>query len=906
MTVTATSNLENGQATALETRVGSIDPATDSSQQVKAAPTDGVEIVFDSDYQHNFVHRVTPLQSVTFDRRIDVTLRPQALVLSAALLQRQSNSTIEKSFPNANRYQLGDLLDTSNTAEWMLYLVSCLDESIIQKLFALGDDVKTWTEEQWNEYFSTLGPQTYEDYLEVLYNQFRMSGKMIVAGPEGNHDGAAWGNGVERTRSLLQIEAQIVRYTSQKNKIENKIAQCEALLAKGSRSGTKQKRLEQRLSELRAELGLIDTKIEEALMVQEEESQQYFYSRQKQYLEIQIQDLAMRVESKKLSEAERQKIQARMEVLERRLEYIDRRLDVAIGERERAKRIGQDKSFGERVNIIRFFGNIIMGISKNQSLFDPKGYWAQNAGGLENTFDKSDYLFQYLKMRYPELYIEPISGDNDGIADADFYGEYISQNGGQAFLPLSTKIKSTVDGDLQIELAQFDELTHEPLTDDAGKYVTRTQTVSDLESVEPSEVRENFDLFWHEVRPGEYICVIEHPDVDDENSNERFLMVQAFYQGEVNGKAVYNLFLDGMDSTEEKVDIAYFATMSSLQRKLCALFLNEMRSRHDQDVLFLHSSHFPIRLNSHRYWDEFGWPEYFDQQDVAPLMFSGHGHSRMFADETKPTLFGKNVFFGRHFIRKDEPFWGIMVPSTTDAPNEFMNVKLSYDDEKDVYVLEQGFHPILEDPARIDAEVYSAVAALRPLQNKNHYHQYSTLNTGTFSGIQNMLFSQDRIVVYDAVPVSIGQYQETLSYSRVYLDFLRDDLAANDPFLKLVERTVQELEDHFESWYKGNPNSEDSYDRLGYEQALQQSETMKTRRDKIALLTNFTDLFETPAYERLRILIAQTPQDTKAYDFWVVLGLEAAKEESRPEKRRKIQKAAKHAVADSNTIEFAL
>ena len=72
-----------------------------------------------------------------------------------------------------------------------------------------------------------------------------------------------------------------------------------------------------------------------------------------------------------------------------------------------------------------------------------------------------------------------------------------------------------------------------------------------------------------------------------------------------------------------------------------------------------------------------------------------------------------------------------MAPSVTDAPNEFMSVKLMYDQEQDRYVVRQEYHDVLSEMevATLSDEVVESVANLKPYYQKNSYHDYAEIKT---------------------------------------------------------------------------------------------------------------------------------------------------------------------------------
>lgn len=797
----------------------------ESRSQATYQQDDYVGMVFDADYQHHLINKVTPIQSATFDKRIWVSLRPQALVLATPILQRESQSKIDEEFSDYERYHLGDLIDTSNYGEWVLYLLSTLDEFVLEELFGLTAAAKSWDEVEWQAFFDSLDERQWQDYLQILSDYIEGSEQQLIPGPEGNHDGAAWGNGVSPAKSPALLELEILKKVAQKETIEKKLI-----------------RLEEK-----------DKK-----------------------------------DNKKLSK--------KITRLKRRLEYVNDKIDVLIVERDKARERGQDNPLRNgRIRLPGFIVNSFMGLSHKKTLYDPSGYWAQNSGGVANNFDKADYIYQYLRLRYPEI----------GVTTGDCTC---------AFQPLATKLQLNVlDSDPEstdyiVENVKQDPKTGEFIMDETGQYVTERSHVSFLEEKNPQRVANNFQNFWKEVRPGEYLCLVDYPNMKTEHPTQDFLMIQALEVGEVNGKKVFHFLLDGMDGTEQEMDIVFFAAMSGLQRQLCQLFIDQMRNVYEDEVLFIHSSHYPLKDHIKDYWKDFGWQDYFSQRDIVPVLFNGHGHQRMIFDETKPTLFGKHVFFGIRSVKRDDGFWSIMTPSVTDSPNEFASVKLEYDEQTDQYIVTQEYHDVFSesDEDRIPEDVFQTVANLKTIYEQERYHEYSQLRSGIITSLTNIFFSQDRILAYDSIPISIGHYEETLIYTRYFLQFLLDDFSGNDPYIKLVEKTLMDLEAHLDMWLYGNPDSDDEFDQKGYLAAVEDSKQISRRQDQIALLIHYNDIFDTPSYERLRMLIAQTPQDSKAYQFWLLLGIKAAEEERKPHSKRQERRQERKRVEDRNVFRFSL
>ncbi len=860
---------------------------------------ESIDIVFDADYQHNLISQVSPIQSRTFDSRIDVSVRPMALNLATPILQRESQHKIDE-LDYDYRYQLGDVVDSSNLAEWVIYLVSSLDRTILADIFGLPEDASTWADEDWQKFNKTLDQTEWRDYLMVIEDYYRSHGVTLPAGPQGNHDGAAWGNGINQPRPIVLVEMEIMLYTFQQKFLDTRIRKLQEQIETGVLSTSERRHLELKLERLNTKLSEIDQLLSKSVSTKdsgdlEESASEVYYTKQKVDLERRVADIEMRLHDEALPPQKREHLKEKLERYERRLEYINHKLTVLEREKVRAlavKDLAQVKR--GKLRVPQFMIDAILGVRRGKSLVDSEGYWAKNAGGADLCLDKADYLYHYLKGRYPELGIMPHEGDLSGdLANDD------------GLMPLAVKIMfnsvgtSENSGIYRVEKAVRGE-SGEFLKDDDGKFVTEVSRVAKLDSTNKAMIAENFENFWTEVRPGEFTSLVSCAEGECEYPNQRYIFLQAFDQGVVNGKRVFNIFLDGMDGTQQEIDLAFFGSMSRLQRQLCQVFISAMRKEYDGEVLFMHSSHFALSMYDKDYWRESGWQDYFSSPDVIPVVFCGHGHQRDIIDESKKTLFGKNNIFGESAVAKGIPMVSVMTPSVTDAPNEFMSVSLTYDAERDAYILKQQYHDVVDlaDESRFDPEVVAAVSSLAMLYESHAYRDYARVNDGLLGGITGMVFSQERVLAEDAIPLSVGQFAETITYARTYRDLMQDEFGEDDEFVRLITASVKSMELHYNRFLQGDENSDDPYENMGYEKAVKEAKKFMVRKDRIALLSHFDGVFDCPGYERLRLLIAQTPADSKAYEFWLLLGKRAAVEEAAGKKKK--------AVPDQNEFVFRM
>lgn len=883
--------------------------SNDASERIVGTNTDQIKIVFDADYQHNLVSRVSPIQSSTFDNRFqDVAVRPVALNLATPLLQRHVDEKISQGYSDHMRFNLGDIVDSSNLAEWVLYLLAHQDGHGLEEVLPLPENSQDWNEEEWRTYLNQLDTNTWETYLDALAQYMKTpEGERLLMGVEGNHDGAAWGNGLEHPIPLPVLEFLVLVNTKKKHDIEIQIAALKRKLSHGANPRVHD-RLEKKILELQRELDTINQKLAalEKYHIEETSTPDPIMDeaalREAEILEKRIEELRLKMEQRHLSPMRQQRLEEKLKRLQRRYEMIAHRLHYYKEERDKGReRLNEstlDRGFEWRIP--RFIVNRFLGVQSLRGLNDPSGNWAANSGGAQYNFDKEDYLYQYLSGRYPNLSITRSDNDHDTVPSPDKREHHNLE-------PLVTKLFfNTLDNsdettDYTVENSIYDAAS--------GEYKKERSVACYLDSKNKNYIAENFANFWKQPdpvnHPEEWLCLVDYPSRDSASPSEHYLMIQVIDQGIVNGKHVYHFLLDGMDNTQEVMSLAYFASMSKLQRQLCQVFIDQKRLETQGECLFLHSSHFPLKQHSKSHWKKYGWQDYFNQSDVAPFVFCGHGHNRQIVDETKPHFFGKKVFFGTRSVKREEGFRSVMTPSVTDSPNEFMTATFDWTEDGSVR-LDNEYHQVVDDVdvAAMDKEVIEKVRSIKETYRQHHYWGYSQVDTGLVSGLRNIFFSQERIVAYDSIPLSIGQYEETLLYTQCYLEFLRDDLGAEDPFVLLVEKTLADLERHRDLWLNGNPGASDEYDQMGYLAAVEKSKTFKRQSDRVNLLIKYDDIFAVPAYERLRLLITQTPSGTKAFDFWLLLGKEAATEEKLPTNKREAKQRTKGAVPTSNSFSF--
>lgn len=769
--------------------------ARTSSEHTPLHP-DSTRMVFFGDHSLHFTHQRGPIQSRIFDKKIGVSIRPQALNLAATILQRETERLIENpegDFDDHFAYNLGDVMDISNLSEWALYL-NASDENT--ELSEILDKENTKNIDQIDDWAKI--------YIQSLNQVLQDSAPMA----EGNHDGAYAGNGLNHMVDPTDLKIKILRLKRHFTKLENRIERIQKRM------------LSQHDSERLQSLG---TKLE--------------------FLK----------EQKKITQ---EKITSHEKLLDR---YYKGKKE--LDEQQHALIPGW---------LINIFLNAAFAIPRGRTLFDPEGYAAKNSGGTDRIVDKKKFMHLYLSNRYPELNLNE-----------------------ETLAPLA------------VSLELFEE--------ENGYYRTDRSHFSSLHTTSPSGITQNFKNFWKEVRPGEYICLLSYSDRQHASANKKYIMLQAIDQGfDAGGKRIFHFILDGMDSTEENVPIAFFGVMSEWQRRLCQFFIDYQRLQYSESgCLFMHTSHFPLRDISKRHWKEFGWLDYFQQKDVAPFIFSGHRHKRTLIDATKKNLVGLQFPFGTPSIKKKEAY-SLGAPSLTDNL-EFMSVETWYDPHEDDLNLKVRYHEIVpkddnEIKKRFAPDVIDAANKLSEYYRQNRYREASQLRDDFFSSVYNVFFTnQEAVVAFDSIPVSIYQYKETLVYVKYYLKFLIDDLGEDHDFVKLVKKTYFALIQHYKLWLHGNPDADNEWDQRGYLAVKKETESL-SKKEAIKYLVHFNDIFATPYYELIRHLITETPYHSeghKAYDFWLLLARKAADEEKKlPDKRSK--RLSKKTIPNEVLLEFTM
>lgn len=884
--------------------------SSEASSRVMDAAAGDVKIVFDADYQHHLISRVSPIQSSTFDNRFqDVAVRPVALDLATPILQRHVDDKITQGYSDHTRLNLGDIVDSSNLAEWVLYLLAHQDGQGIEAILPLPENSQDWSEEEWRTYLNQLDVNTWEMYREALSQYVKSpEGERLLTAVEGNHDGAAWGNGLDHPIPLPVLEFLVMVNTKKKHDIEVQIDTLKRKLSQGA-NPHRHDQLQKKILELQQELGAINERLStlERYHVADRLASTAIMDeaalREAELLEERIEELRVRMTQGQLSPKRQQRLKEKLERLERRYEMIAYRLHYYTEERDKGRERLSDASpeHGFEWRIPQFIVNRFLGIQDFHSLSDPSGNWAANSGGARYNFDKEDYIYEYLSGRYPDIDLTRPDGDHDTLSSLKKHQHHNLE-------PLVTKLfLNTLDNsdkttDYAVENSVYDAAS--------GEYKKKRSLSCYLDSKNQNYIEESFANFWKQPdpvnHPEEWLCLVDYPSRDSASPSEHYLMIQVIDQGVVNGKHVYHFLLDGMDNTQEVMSLAYHASMSKLQRQLCQVFIDQKRLETQGECLFLHSSHYPLSLHSKSRWKKYGWQDYFNQNDVAPFVFCGHGHNRQIIDETRPRFFGKEMFFGTRSVKREDGFQSVMTPSVTDSPNEFMTATFHWGEDGQMS-LDNEYHAVVDeaDVAAMDEDVIEKVRSLKESYRQHHYRGYSQLDTGLIPGLQNIFFSQERIMAYDSIPLSVGQYEETLLYARCYLELLKDDLGPENCFVLLVEKTLADLKRHQDLWLNGDPGASDEYDQMGYLAAVEKSKNFKKRGDRINLLIKYDDIFAVPSYERLRLLITQTPSGTKAFDFWLLLAKEAATEEKKPKNHRDVKQQAEENAPTTNSFSFS-
>lgn len=793
--------------------------------------------VFDADQQHHYTQRVTPIQSLTFDSAISVSVRFQALVMATPILQRYCEDKIRTQFPEYLRYNLGDVLDTSNLAEYVVYLLSTQDGQGLAEKLGLDQISADWSEAQWDDHFAALSNNTWQEYLEAMFD-FLAAGSVhdIPARAIGNHDGAMVGNGINHALSAGQLKKQIQDLERKMAEVEHKIRAYEG----GKRLLMLFQTPEEYLQGLKDRRMLL---------------QQQWLAAAEMLTRVEQEDASYRSYGKKI-----------------KLPQFLINMVFGVGMYDRLK-----DSQGYWARMAGGASNIV----------DKQTYFA-------------NYLREQYPEIEMRLHAEEVDGHPNGHVHAVSEEHAPAEHDHRILEPFSATL-SYPDGDFDLFRDDYTVRYTPQERPGAGAFLfdpaSGDYAKAEAQVKNPARLEEVFPLFWKEVRSGEWVCVVDVPHRESGNANQHMIVLQARAEVTESGKRAFHFLMDAMDNTQEEISLAFFGGLSRMECQLKELFQKTMRLRYGADTLEpdRQSGHFPLSRHSKALWREFGHQEHFAHPDVLPLYFAGHEHDRDLVDETQRSIFGfTNPFIGTASTKRRGGFHSMVTPSTTDDPNEFMTVEILYDPETATYEAVQRFHQVVseEDVARIaarDAElkarnpdalgVMQALDELHDYVRRNKYHDYA-LENNLLRLFGKLFSSPEHITAYDAIPIAIGQMRETILFSQYCLQFLLADLGAGDPFVLLWQRGLAQLERHFQLFLAGDPGASDPYDRMGWDAALVRAKQLRPR-EADQFLANFDDVFDAPAYDLLMILRTGIPSGSRAFDFLLLLGRTAADEEKK-------------------------
>ena len=89
----------------LDTEISTVEISNSQEQATTETSLDSTSMVFFGDHQVHYTARRGPVQSRVFDRKIDVSLRPQALTMASPILQRQAMTLIEEEHATSYHYR---------------------------------------------------------------------------------------------------------------------------------------------------------------------------------------------------------------------------------------------------------------------------------------------------------------------------------------------------------------------------------------------------------------------------------------------------------------------------------------------------------------------------------------------------------------------------------------------------------------------------------------------------------------------------------------------------------------------------------------------------------------------------------------------------------------------------------
>lgn len=496
-------------------------------------------------------------------------------------------------------------------------------------------------------------------------------------------------------------------------------------------------------------------------------------------------------------------------------------------------------------NLVNFFYSV----PKSQRLGDNHNAWAAAAGydedGNPRIVEKREWIANYLIDRY-HIEADPQTWNLEPIATQI-----------ELYDPKQDEIR--VEGGIMTKLDAF---------------------------TSPEQRTIDFKTFWKEIAPGEFVCLIDFPDRTAANDNQRTIFLQASYMGkDENGNRVFNIFLDGMDHTQEEANIAFFGVFSKLQRELCELFVDHITNTYQTEETspqFYHTSHYPFSSLSKSFWKKYGWDEYSKKTGVNLF---GHIHETSVKKGPGDSM-------------------GITSPASTKY-NAIMRVEIEKEKSgtlKGKVSYTKIVRPLEElepDPER--RAILEEALSQPEIEDSVSRHGYRKYILKKFSPFAGLTAKGERaVIVHQGIPMSIGQVYEYLCILSATRKLIQKEIEMNESTreyqIKLSNsyaeytRVYNGLLEHYNNFMNGDNSADpDSCEYQGYLALRKKYDEAplfhaKERQEIEEELLLFDDIYDTNYVDEAMRLPLTLPRESLAYKFALTLGKRGAENEIGPKK----------------------
>ncbi len=806
-----------------------------------------IELLIDGDPQHDYYTQTSFITSLVYDAQSSASSRKEASRVFLPILQRQSESTLRQSSQSeiTHRFQLGDIMNVSNIQEWIMYLYTLHSDLNIDCHLGLPDDWYNLSEDQLFAHFEK-NPIDWEEILRRLKEEYSERHLQVIKGVLGNHDGEFFGN-------LYRQPERFRHHILNHFQISYKKMQYVWMSRFYDEEGSSQ--LSERTQKIKEEISDLESKTPPL----SQELKLIFMK----YEWMRLLSIKNRLEDKKKDLNEHD---------QKRYEYVLTRLN-EINEVLRNENMDLPPLFGK----CRIPSPLLTGFLQRPwraQNFSESSAWSEMSDG--HPFSKEDVTQEYYEMIYPELY------DSES-----------NQNG---VSPLATAIIET-PLTLQDGIAtrpQQSSMNHVASLQNNNERLPHVSAddyaLFNINEINEENVTHLFNMFWTEIRSGEYFSQIYYPERDPSMPNHRFITLQAFELGHLSEYDLYSLMIDGQDSTDEFSEIGYYATFSRISAFAFRVFIDYQKYVNNKKPLCIPVSHHQLGQFTQDYWKEFQNDDFFSMPEIAPLQICGHGHRSMIINQNQRQILGMPFIIGRKAVRREDTFFTAMAASTTDAPNENLKITLTENFETHRIDVHIEFLPVVANDEYENASplVLQSLEDIRPQLSPQAEDNVSQLRLNPISGVYNIFFRKDKIIAYDSIPLSKHQYEQSLIYCQKVCELYEAEYGPDAIETLKIKKIYAGLKKHYDLWLHGDGLNDDFYKRVGYEEGLKYIQRLSPKR-AIKFLQHYTDIFDTPFYFMWRTFVTQIPQNSLAYQVCLLAGKEAAMNESKHHKDRRFK-----------------